>query len=58
MFALAVVYAQNGMPGEACAILHDALSTTGEDANTAFRKQRYSDALKYLEQAHPAACHL
>lgn len=58
MFALAVLYAQNGMAAEACSVLHEALSgSENAGVGNAFRIQRYSEALETLRQAHPAACH-
>lgn len=56
LFALSVLYAQNGMSGEACVILQEALTKIGDSQDKSFRKDRYTKALNTLRQAHPAAC--
>ena len=58
LFALSVLYAQNGMPGEACAVLQEAIAKADDKNEThSFRKERYTKSLNELRRAHPAACH-
>ena len=58
LFALSVLYAQNGMSGEACTILQEAITDTDESKETnSFRKERYLKTYNELRQAHPMACH-
>lgn len=55
-FARAVLYVQNGLAVDACALLKNAYQNT--DPQNTFRRERYHNAINELAHSHSIACQL